>query len=100
MPSSGGPARRISHSPGRDVRPAWSPDGRQLAFTSSRSGALNLYVMAVDAGDAVPVTEGPEPSDFATWHPHRTQIAFVGQRAGKYDLYVIDLAELAPGAAP
>ena len=32
--------------------PAWSPDGRQIAFASSREGSLDVYVMDADGGNA------------------------------------------------
>ncbi|MEP7293747.1 MAG: DPP IV N-terminal domain-containing protein, partial [Chloroflexota bacterium] len=35
----------MSHDPGYDVAPAWSPDGEWLAFASDRDGRRNIYVM-------------------------------------------------------
>jgi Tol biopolymer transport system component len=36
MPAGGGPARRLTTSKASDGAPAWSPDGRRLAFVSRR----------------------------------------------------------------
>src|SRR6267378_6947047 len=37
VPTAGGPAMQLTQS-GHDSSPAWSPDGKKLAFLSSRSG--------------------------------------------------------------
>lgn len=57
--------------------PAWSPDGRKLAFarwTDDTSGPPGIYVMNADGSDEVWIATGGEP----TWSPDGTRIAFVG----------------------
>ena len=47
-------AVKVSTSPGSDDGPAYSPDGKWLAFVSDRSGREELYVTPADgAGDAI-----------------------------------------------
>src|ERR1700731_2774781 len=36
---------------GHDTRPQWSPDGKKIAFLSSRDGAAQIYVMAAQGGN-------------------------------------------------
>ena len=57
LPISGGTAQRISAGPAWDVQPRFSPDGREIAFTSDRGGGNNLWRMAADGGNAVAVTK-------------------------------------------
>ena len=46
-PDSGYPRPLVSH-PRQDEEPAWSPDGRKVAFVSSRRGRTDIYVVDVD----------------------------------------------------
>ena len=46
---------RITHTRGYDLRAAWTPDGSQIAFTTSRNGAPELYIMRADGRDARPL---------------------------------------------
>jgi Tol biopolymer transport system component len=43
-----GIASRLTSNPARDSDPVWSPDGKELAFVSSRDGPLALYKTAAD----------------------------------------------------
>lgn len=57
LPIEGGNARRISSGMAWDVQPRFSPDGRQIAFTSDRGGGNNLWRMDVDGRNPVAVTQ-------------------------------------------
>ncbi|HMK38290.1 MAG TPA: protein kinase, partial [Bacteroidota bacterium] len=46
---------RLTFDPGDEVDPVWSPDGRQIAFSSNRSGKANPYLINANA------TAGEEP---------------------------------------
>jgi Tol biopolymer transport system component/C-terminal processing protease CtpA/Prc len=49
-PASGGEGRLLVSDQATDSRPYFSPDGSQLAFTSTRSGAANVYVLTLATG--------------------------------------------------
>ncbi|MGI8918314.1 MAG: prolyl oligopeptidase family serine peptidase [Pyrinomonadaceae bacterium] len=57
--------------------PQWSPDGRQIAFTSSRSGKSNLYVLRLVGGEAEQVTDVKSGVGNFAWSPDGRQIAFL-----------------------
>jgi tricorn protease len=50
VPSSGGRARPLTRNPAVDRDPEFSPDGKQIAFTSDRLGSFHPYVMAAEGG--------------------------------------------------
>ncbi|WP_425259290.1 TolB family protein [Rubrivivax sp. RP6-9] len=69
---------RAAGSPGLDVTPAWSPDGRQIAFASNRDGTdFKLWVMHADGSNVRQLTSGGSSADvFPSWSPDGTLIAF------------------------
>lgn len=52
LASRGGRATRITDGPAFDAMPRFSPDGRQIAFISDRSGASNLWIANADGSGA------------------------------------------------
>ncbi len=71
----------------RDGQPAWSPDGRRLAFTRSRDdGGSSLQVLPVDGpGETVTVCVRPEAIEAPAWSPDGTRIAFASrERTSRY----------------
>ena len=44
---------KIVESPGEDLFPAWSPDGKQILFASDRSGTMDAWALRIEDGRAV-----------------------------------------------
>ncbi|HEY6916951.1 MAG TPA: amidohydrolase family protein [Allosphingosinicella sp.] len=57
MPITGGKATRIAEGIAFEVQPRFSPDGRQIAFTSDRGGGDNIWIMNVDGADKRQLTK-------------------------------------------
>ena len=78
-PVAGGASRRLTANKASDSSPAWSPDGRRIAFVSKRDGdsAAQLYVISVDGGEAERLTEMPIAVSGPKWFPDGKRIAFV-----------------------
>jgi dipeptidyl aminopeptidase/acylaminoacyl peptidase len=61
--------RQLTHGPGHDKSPRWSPQGDRLAFLSDRGGRSQLYLLPRDGGEAIQVGDlGGAVSDLR-WTP-------------------------------
>lgn len=69
--------------------PCWSPDGKRIAFTSTRDGNQELYVANADGGDLVRLTSDPAIDAHPAWSPDGTMIAFATNRWGDLELAAI-----------
>jgi dipeptidyl aminopeptidase/acylaminoacyl peptidase len=56
--------------------PDWSPDGKWLAFTSTRAGKNNLYVLRTGGGEAEQLTDVKSGVGAFKWSPDAKRIAF------------------------
>ncbi len=73
-----------------NAMPAWSPDGSQLVFASTRDGNWELYVTNYPAMDVVTRLTNHDGSDFdPAWSPDGSAIVFSRKDGGDYDLFVV-----------
>lgn len=87
-----------------NASPAYSHDGRFLAYQSVRPGAgADIFLLNLETGEIANLTNHPESKDaHPTWSPDDSQIAFVSDRDGNDEIYVMDviLEPFASGANP
>ncbi len=77
----------LTHGPGKDTQPAFSPDGRTLAFLSDRQGgAPQLHVIALAGGEARCVSDLPAGVTEFAWHPSGDWCAVVSRGEKDPDL--------------
>jgi dipeptidyl aminopeptidase/acylaminoacyl peptidase len=82
--------RRFTSGERRDAMPRWSPNGRWLAFVSTRGESpqtpANLYVIPAGGGEARRLTDRKESVEAIAWSPDSTRIAFASRvRDEAYD---------------
>ena len=84
VPVAKGDTRNITRTPGVAERsPAWSPDGRRLAYFSDESGEYALHIAGQDgAGEVRKISLGDPPSFFynPVWSPDGRKIAYTDKR--------------------
>jgi Tol biopolymer transport system component/predicted Ser/Thr protein kinase len=84
-----GPERLIASS-GNDLNAAVSPDGRRIAFQSSRGGDSNIWVCGRDGSNPVQLTTFESHTGTPRWSPDSRWLVFDSLEAGDWNLYVID----------
>lgn len=59
-----------------DSAPRWSPDGRHIAFLSTRHGKPQVYIISTQGGEAHPLTSLPEGAGTSVWSPDSAKILY------------------------
>jgi TolB protein len=76
-----------------DAYPAFSPDGKTIAFCSNRTGSWQVYVMDIDGRNVVQVTANVGHSIKPTFSPDGRRLAYcsIGGRSGQWELWIANL---------
>jgi len=91
-PSSSPPVLAIS-STKAEYHPELSPDGRRVAFASTRSGDAEIWVSDPDGSSAVQLTSmGAMETHCPHWSPDGRSIVFSSNPEGEFDVYVVPAA--------
>ena len=99
MNSDGTDARKLTDweieteilDPAQIPPPAWSPDGRSVAFLSSGvQGRPDVYAIDADGSGLRNLTNSPSNDNYPSWSPDGRLIAFVTNRDGNDEIYVIN----------
>jgi len=91
MDANGANVVQLTHHPGFDGAPAWSPDGAKIAFQSNRTGNMHIYVLSL-ADSSINNLTGQATAEHvdAAWSPDGRKIAFASNRDGNYNIYVMN----------
>lgn len=65
--AEGGQAHLLISNPATESRPIYSPDGSQLAFVSTRTGAGDIYVLTFASGELRRLTYSDQPDELDGW---------------------------------
>lgn len=88
--ATGGTARPLVTDAATEGRPLYSPDGTRLAFTSTRGGSQNLYVLDLASGAVTRLTYAESAEELDAWSPDGKYLYFasgvadVGRQADIY----------------
>ena len=93
-PTGGGKAHRVGHGLGNATAPAFSPDGKLIAYDYRRPGysIREVYVMNADGTGIRQVTRLRYVSSLPSWSPDMKTLAFQSNaRGGSFEIYTIGL---------
>lgn len=77
--------------------PAWSPDGRLVAYTSNETGSSDVWVMRADGSSPRRITSHGAVDCHAVWSEAGDELLFSSDRGGSFDIYRVSVADLLVG---
>jgi eukaryotic-like serine/threonine-protein kinase len=92
MNPDGSGQRRLTRNDGADDNPAWSPDGKRIAFTGRRGAAVDIYVMNADGTEQRRLTNQEESAvgfNRPAWSRDGKRLVF--NSLVRPDIYVINI---------
>jgi len=96
LPVAGGAATRITDVFEDAHQPAWSPDGRSIAFFAYTGGGYDLWMMDADGRNRRRLTSGPFDDREPVWSHDGSRLAFSSDRGNPlgsdYNIWVLDVA--------
>ncbi|MBL8150131.1 MAG: S9 family peptidase [Blastocatellia bacterium] len=75
----GGEARQLTSSQGVNDRPRWSPNGKQIAFVSTRDGEGQIWLLDVSGGEARKLTKLSTGARDMVWSPDGSHLLFTSE---------------------
>ncbi|MGP1939103.1 MAG: Tol-Pal system beta propeller repeat protein TolB [Arsenophonus sp. ET-DL9-MAG3] len=73
------------------MSPAWSPDGKKIAYVTFEGGSSTLVIQTLSTGEVQIVSSFPQHNGAPTFSPDGTKLAFALSKTGSLNLYVKDL---------
>src|SRR6185369_16356600 len=90
--SDGFNPQNVVHSRQPLMSPAWSPDGRKLAYVSYERGNSSIYIQEIATGSREVVSANKGINGAPSFSPDGSKLALTLSYGGNPDIYVMDLA--------
>ncbi len=84
--------RPLLNSPEPIMSPAWSPNGKQIAYVSFENKQAGIYLEEVATGERRLLSAFPGINGAPAWSPDGRQLALVLSKSGSPNIYVMDIA--------
>jgi len=88
------PATPLTETGALNQRPAFSHDGRLIAYESMLSGHRQIFVTDLHNGESRQVTLGPYDHLAPAWSPTGNRLVMSSNRGGNYDIWEVDINNL------
>lgn len=104
----GSTVTQLTSDPANDETPAFSPDGRKIAFASDRTGNWDIYLMDVQGGQPVQLTSDTSHDVHPSFSPDGQQLVYssFNAQSQQWELVVLDISNptvkryIGPGLFP
>ena len=77
-------------------RAQYSPDGRFIAYDSTKSGDSRIYLMSADGAEERVLVDSPAEDDSPLWTPDGRFLLFRSNRSGQWDLFAVQMHDGQP----
>ena len=91
MGADGSGVRRLTEGLPPVSHPAWSADGRRLAFNAGTVSGSDIYLISLDGTALRQVTRDAAANFYPSWSPDGRRLAFSSNRDGDWDIFVMDV---------
>ena len=81
-------AKRITVNNSLNILPAWSPDGRSLAYISYRQGGPSVFVARIFEGRSDNITKGDGQAFAPTFSPDGKRLAYASNKSGNMEIWI------------
>lgn len=101
--ADGSNVRRLTSHVASDVRPRFSPDGTEVAFTSNRAGTNHVWVVSIEGGEPRQLTHHPAGDNVQYWSPDGSAVVITsarGPEAFRNPLYLAPIDGSIPEPMP
>jgi Tol biopolymer transport system component len=85
---------QLTNDAADDAFPCFSPDGKKIAFASTRSGSWQIFTMDADGRNVEQVTNGLSHAVHPSFSPDGKKLAYsaLGGRSNQWELWIVTLA--------
>jgi Tol biopolymer transport system component len=94
-----GPPRRLTDHPGSVAHPAYSPDGRWIAYYRVVAGQRDVWTVPAAGGEPLRFTDSPAADVHPAWSPDGKQLAFASERDGRLRIWAAPVEEGRPAGS-
>ncbi len=92
MDYDGARIKKLTGNGSLNLNPAWSPDGKEIAFLSYRSGKPELVILSSKGELRRAFPQSGELNLAPDWSPDGRRIAFTGSRDGNAEIFLLNVA--------
>jgi TolB protein len=90
MNRDGSAIKRITFDGYYNTAPAWSPDGKWIAYETRVEGQFDIWLVDPSGTTSIPLITHRRSDESPSWSPDGRKLAFSSTRRGKADIYLVD----------